>query len=97
VSYARQTEAREIIVATEVGILHRLRKENPSKTFIAASEKAVCGKMKRTTLETVYWALEDKSTRIEVPADIRIRAKRAIDRMFEIEGVNGDSKAGGGC
>jgi quinolinate synthase len=85
--FARETDATEIIVATEVGILHRLRRENPGKTFIPASEKASCGKMKRTNLETVYWALEDMTTRITLPDDVRDGAARAISKMLELSSV----------
>ena len=75
------------IVATEVGILHRLRRENPTKTFIPASESAVCSFMKVTTLPKVKRALETMTHRITVPPDIAARAKRSIDRMVAIGGA----------
>ena len=75
------------IVATEVGILHRLRRENPTKTFIPASESAVCQYMKVTTLPKVKRALETMTHRITVPPDIAARAKRSIDRMVAIGGA----------
>jgi quinolinate synthase len=81
--FARETEAGEIIIGTEIGILHRLRKENPGKKFIPASEQAVCPRMKLITLESVLWALENMKHEIKVPDDIRIRAKTAVDRMLE--------------
>jgi quinolinate synthase len=77
------------IVATEVGILHRLRKANPTKTFIAASEQAVCGFMKVTTLAKVKHALETMTHRVTVPADVAARARQALDRMVSV----GASKA----
>lgn len=79
--YARQADAETMIVGTEVGIIHRLRKENPDKTFIPASRRAVCPNMKRITLEKVLRSLEDLSPKVEVPERIRVRAKEAIDRM----------------
>ncbi|MBI2832721.1 MAG: quinolinate synthase NadA [Chloroflexi bacterium] len=84
IRFARQTEASELIVGTEVGLLHRLKKENPSKKFIPASEQAICPNMKLITLEKVLWALEEMAPEVKVPEDIRIRAKRAVDRMLEI-------------
>jgi len=75
---------REIIVGTEVGILHRLHKENPGKEFYAASELAFCPHMKLTTLEKILWCLEEMSGQVVVPEKIRIKAKRAIDRMLSL-------------
>ena len=82
--FARETEAKEIIIGTEIGIIHRLNKENPGKKFIAASEKAVCGRMKLTTLEKILWCLEDMAPEVKVPDDIRLKAKMAVDKMMEI-------------
>jgi quinolinate synthase len=76
----------EFIVATEVGILHRLRRENPSKRFFAANEKAVCAYMKVTTLPKVRRSLLDMTHRITVPAPVADRARRAIERMIAIGG-----------
>ena len=78
--------ADEFIVATEVGILHRLRRENPSKRFFAANEKASCAYMKVTTLPKVKRALEHMQHRITVPTDVANRARRAIERMIAIGG-----------
>src|SRR4051812_39632173 len=78
--------ADEFIVATEVGILHRLRRENPSKRFFAANDRAACAYMKVTTLPKVKRALERLEHRITVPADIAARARLAIERMVAIGG-----------
>lgn len=83
VKYPRATDAREFIIGTDVGILHRLRKDNPAKVFVPASELARCGKMKLTTVEAILWALEDTDRQVSVPADTAARAKKAIDRMFD--------------
>ena len=80
--YARASNASEIIVGTEIGILHRLQKENPEKKFYPASEQAICPSMKLTNLEKVLWSLEDMKYEVKVPEDIQIRAKRAVDRML---------------
>lgn len=82
--YAGREDVKELIVGTEVGMLYRLKKENPGKTFIQASEEAICPDMKRITLEKVAQSLETMSPRIEVPEDIRIRAKTAVDRMMAV-------------
>src|SRR5919107_133246 len=70
-----ESDADEFIVATEIGILHRLRRENPTKRFFAANEKAACAYMKVTTLPKVKRALEQMQHRITVPADVASRAR----------------------
>ena len=81
--FTRETDAREVIIGTESGIIHRLKKENPGKTFIPASSRAVCPNMKKITLEKVLRALRDMAPQITVPEPIRLRAKRAVDLMLE--------------
>ncbi len=81
-----RSDAHEFIVATEVGILHRLRKENPTKTFFPANERASCAYMKVTTLPKVLRSLERLEYHITVPPDIAARARRAIERMVAIGG-----------
>src|SRR5436309_2723930 len=80
------SSADEFIVATEVGILHRLRRENPSKRFYAANDLASCAYMKVTTLPKVKRALERLEHRITVPDAVARRARRAIERMIAIGG-----------
>ncbi len=82
--FAKETSAKEIIVGTEVGIIYRLKEDNPDKEFYPASERAVCPNMKRTTAEKVLWALEELKEEVKVSDDIRRRAKTAIDRMLAI-------------
>ena len=81
---ARVSPARRFIVATETGVLHRLRRENPGKEFIAARESAECRYMKQITLEKVRDALRDLKYEVTVPRDVAARARRAIDRMLAI-------------
>lgn len=81
---SRETEAAEIIIGTEIGIIHRLRKENPGKKFFPASEQAVCPRMKLITLESILGSLEEMTPEVKVPERIRLRAKAAVDRMLEI-------------
>ncbi len=82
--YALASDEREIIVGTEIGIIYRLRKENPKKMFIPASEQAICPTMKLITLEDVLWALEDMAPEVRVSEEVRIRARASVDRMLEI-------------
>jgi quinolinate synthase len=82
----RYSGSNEFIVATEVGILHRLRKAHPEKHFFAADERASCRFMKVTTLPKVWNALTTMEPRITVPKAIADRARLAIERMIEIGG-----------
>jgi quinolinate synthase len=84
-----ESPADDFIVATEVGILHRLRRENPSKTFYAANERASCAYMKVTTLPKVLRSLENMQYPITVPAEVAARARGAIERMIAIGGRSG--------
>jgi quinolinate synthase len=80
------SDANDFIVATEVGILHRLRRENPGKRFFAANERASCAYMKVTTLPKVLRSLELNQYPITVPTETANRARRAIERMAAIGG-----------
>jgi quinolinate synthase len=82
--FSQQTDAQEIIIGTEVGLLYRLKKDNPAKEFYPASEAAVCPNMKRTTQEKIIWALEELKEEVRVADEVRLRASKAIARMLEI-------------
>ncbi len=81
---APKSEAREIIVATETGILHRLQKENPGKKFYPARRRAVCRNMKRISLKKVYRALLLEQPEVIVEESIAIKAREAINQMVQI-------------
>jgi len=81
--FARETEAETIIVGTEIGMIHRLRKENPGKKFIPVSEQAVCPNMKLITLESVLSSLEDMTHEVKVPEETRLKARAAVDKMIK--------------
>ena len=85
----RESSADTFIVATEVGILHRLRRENPRKTFFAANERATCAYMKVTTLPKILRSIELNQYPITVDAGIAERARGAIERMVAIGGRSG--------
>jgi quinolinate synthase len=82
VRYAKRNDVKELIVGTEIGIIHRLRKENPEKTFIPVSEQAICPDMKLITLDKVLSSLEEMGPRVKVPERIRDKAGAAIDGML---------------
>jgi len=66
--------------------LHRLRKDNPDKQFILAYEGAICPNMKLNTLEKLYLALKDEKHIVTVPEPIAEKARKALEKMFEITG-----------
>ncbi len=80
--FAKETKAKTVIVGTEMGILFRLRRENPDKRFILPSKGLICPNMKLTTLEDVLASLRDMKNVVTVPEDIRLKAKAALDRML---------------
>jgi quinolinate synthase len=81
--HIKNSSDKEFIIATEIGIIHRLKKENPEKTFYPASEKAICADMKKITLEKVLWSLENRSYEITLPADILQKARHSIEKMLQ--------------
>ena len=83
-AFASESDASEFIVATENGLLHQLRKQNPSKQFHHASADMICDDMKLTTLQDVPNALEDEEPVVRVPEEIRVKALRAVKRMMEV-------------
>jgi quinolinate synthase len=82
--YARRDDVTEMVVGTEVGIIHRLTKENPGKKFIPVSEQTICPNMKLITLEKVLWCLEEMKPEVKVPEQIRVRALAAVDKMLRV-------------
>jgi quinolinate synthase len=84
IRYVRSTTSKEIIIGTELGIIYRLRKENPDKIFMPASEQAICPRMKLITLEKILWSLEEMSPEVKVPEPVRMRSLQAVNKMLEI-------------
>jgi len=84
ISFSRQSPIKKFIIGTETGILYPLSKASPEKSFIPADPAMICANMKKTHLEDVLQSLEEMKNVIKVPEDIRVRAKRAVDRMLEI-------------
>ncbi len=83
VKFARNSNAKKIIIGTEVGLIYRLKKENPDKVFYTAGPARMCKNMKITTLEDVYLALKEEKYKIEIDEEIRKRAKKALDKMLQ--------------
>jgi quinolinate synthase len=79
--FAAESTAKQFIIATETGIIHTLKKQNPKAEFVPASNRAICPNMKKITLEKIIWALEDMQYKISVPEAIREKAKQALDKM----------------
>lgn len=82
--FAKETEANEIVIATENGLLHRLKKENPDKNFIPAYSDAVCPNMKLNTLERLYLTLKNEQYVVTVPKAIAKKARKALEKMFTL-------------
>jgi len=83
--HVNKSKSKNFVVATETGILYKMRKDNPTKTFIPASDKAECQYMKMITLEKVYDALVNEKYVVTVPKEIADKARLAISRMLEIK------------
>lgn len=81
--YAKESEGKEFIIATEVGILHRLNKENPEKNFYAASVLAICPNMKRISLENVLSSLQNMKFEVKLSQEVILNAEKSIHRMLE--------------
>lgn len=82
--FAKSSDAKEFIVGTEIGLMHRLRKENPDKEFFPLRRDMICPNMKKTFLKSILQAFRENKHLIKVPEHIRIPAKKALDRMLEI-------------
>ena len=83
-NHVKNSKSNEFVVATETGILYRMKQENPAKKFIPASEKAECEYMKMITLEKVYDSLLNETSIVTVPTEIADKARLAIERMLSI-------------
>lgn len=84
IDFASQSSAKTFIIGTEMGIMYKLRKDNPDKTFYLMSQGLICPNMKKTSLKSVYEALRDMKYEINMDEDIRKRAATALERMLEL-------------
>jgi quinolinate synthase len=83
--YVKESPSKQFIVGTEEGLLHRLRKENPDKQFFISYEGGVCPNMKLTTLDRLYVSLRDDIHVVKVPERTAAKARKALERMFEVK------------
>ena len=84
VRYCRESAAREIIVGTEIGLLHRLERDSPGKRILMLTALADCPNMKLNTLEKMVWALDDMAPEVRVDPAVAVGARAAIERMLAI-------------
>lgn len=84
VRYVKKASGKTFLIGTEEGILHRMRKESPEKSFLLLSKDMVCPDMKKTTMESVVRCMRERRNVIKVPEGIRVKAKIALDRMLEV-------------
>lgn len=84
IEFAASSKAQKFIIGTEMGVLHKMKKDSPDKTFWLMSPGLVCPNMKKTSLRSVYEALRDGKYEINVDEDIRIKAKTCLDRMLQV-------------
>lgn len=84
VRFCRESTARIFLIGTEMGLLHRMQKESPDKTFYVMSPGLVCPNMKRTRLDMVLRTMEERRNQITVPEEVRVRAQRALERMLAV-------------
>ena len=87
VRYVRDTNAKYFIIGTEIGLLHRIKKENPDKIAIPAYEKAVCVNMKKITLEKIYTSLRDRVHVVRIPEHVAEKVLKVLERSYELLGV----------
>ena len=83
-NYAKSSNSKEFVIGTEIGILHRMKKENPDKTFMPVTPLSDCPNMKLNTLEKLLWSLEDIQFVVTVPEEIAVAARKAIQRMLDL-------------
>ncbi len=83
-SYAKASPHQSFIIGTEQGILHRLRQDNPAKSFYLILDSQICTDMKKTTLEELARTMQLRRNVVTVPEEIRVRAKQAVDRMLAV-------------
>jgi quinolinate synthase len=84
VRYAKESDATEFLIGTEEGLIHRLRKENPTKKFLPAGTPRICTSMKKIRLDDVARSLSEGVYKVEVEEKVRAQAGRALKRMTEI-------------
>lgn len=86
IDFAKTSDHTKFIIGTEMGVLHTLERENPDKKFYLMSQGLVCPNMKKTSLKSVFESLSEIKYEINLDEDIRLKAKKSLDKMLEIAG-----------
>ncbi len=84
IKYVKESPCREFIIGTEIGIIYRLKRDNPDKKFYVPTEQFICANMKLTTLGWLARSLEKMVYKVEVPEEIASRARKTLERMLEV-------------
>lgn len=84
IKHVKESPEREFIVGTELGIIYRLKRDNPQKEFYVPTDQFICANMKLTTLGWVARSLEKMVYKVTVPEDIAVKARKALERMLEV-------------
>ncbi len=84
VEYVEKSDKKDFIIGTEMGVIYEMKKRCPDKNFIPLSKTLICGQMKMTTLKDLYNCLKDETNEITLDEEIRVNAKRCLDRMLEL-------------
>lgn len=87
VRFVKESGSKSFIIGTEVGIIHRMLKENPGKSVVPAFDKAVCDDMKKINLEKILLSLRSETHRVKVDEKISVRVREVLERSFELIGV----------
>lgn len=84
IKYATQSDSKEFIVVTELGVMHELKRQNPDKSFYAASDSMICENMKKINLENVLEVLENETSEVHMESDMIDKAHKPLKRMLEL-------------
>jgi quinolinate synthase len=82
-TFVKKSDRTSFIIGTELGLIHRLEKENPGRKFYHVSEKAVCPNMKKINLEKIMYSLQEMKEQVVLSEEIISKAKKSIERMME--------------
>ncbi len=84
IKYVKKSSCGEFIIGTELGIIYRLKEDNPGRKFHVPTDQFICANMKLTTLGWLTRSLEKMVHRVEVPEDVAVKARKALERMLEV-------------
>ena len=86
INFAKESDEKTFIIATEMGIMHKLEADNRNcdKNFFMLSQSLICANMKKNRLEDIYYSLKDEKYDIDVEESVRLKAKKTLDKMLEL-------------